>query len=210
MSRKLPLIERPPARLPAPPSDEVVRRVQRLPLRTIDDIRHRFPNIPIDLAERGAHFQSLRLLTTSTCRMRCQYPGEGGLLWCHHEGLERNGLPPADLPTMLRVVEHFRGRYGLTEVVLAGLQPILCDELLRFVRGLRQAGVRKVSLTSHGLDLIDWLPRLQEAGLDALVLSVQGFARHSYRAVMGLDTTTTSPRSSNGSDSRTCGCAFMT
>ncbi|MGH3925994.1 MAG: radical SAM protein, partial [Pseudonocardiaceae bacterium] len=93
----------------------------------------------------------------------------------------------ADLPTMLRVVEHLRTRYGLQEVVLAGLQPLLDDELLWFIRALKGLGIHKISMTSHGLRLIEWLPRLKDAGLDALVLSVQGFSRRSYQAVMDLD-----------------------
>jgi molybdenum cofactor biosynthesis enzyme MoaA len=165
----------------------VIERLRRLPLHTLDDLRARFPSVPIELAEHSPHFPSLRLLTTSTCRMRCQYPGQEGLLWCHNEGLQRNCLPEADLPIMLQVVAHLRARYGIREVVLAGLQPRLDDELLWFIGALHQAGIDKVSMTSHGLKLLDWLPRLAKAGLDALVLSVQGFSRSTYQQVMGLD-----------------------
>jgi hypothetical protein len=127
-------------------------------LHTLDDVRERFAGVPIELAEHSPHFPSLRLLTTSTCRMHCQYPGEQGLLWCHNEGLQRNGIPEADLPTMLKVVAHLRSRYGIREVVLAGLQPRLDAELLWFIGALHQAGIDKVSMTSHGLKLLDWLP----------------------------------------------------
>ncbi len=187
-TRQLPLVVRPPGPVPTGPSQAVIQRLRRLPLHTLDDVRARFPSVPIELQEHSPHFPSLRLLTTSTCRMRCQYPGEQGLLWCHNEGLARNGIPEADLATMLQVVAHLRARYGIREVVLAGLQPHLDQELLWFIRALHQAGIDKVSMTSHGLKLLDWLPRLAEAGLDALVLSVQGFSRQTYQQIMGLDT----------------------
>ncbi|HZD71221.1 MAG TPA: radical SAM protein [Actinomycetes bacterium] len=184
---RLPLVIRPPALNPTRPAPAVVQRLRRLPLHTLEEVRARFPDVPIEVAERGPHFPSLRLLTTSTCRMRCQYPGEDGLLWCHNEGLERNGIPAADWPTMLQVVAHLRARYGIREVVLAGLQPRLDEELVWFIGALHAAGIDKVSMTSHGLKLLDWLPRLREAGLDALVLSVQGFSRQTYWEVMGVD-----------------------
>lgn len=186
-TQHLPLVVRPPGPDSAGPGDAVVQRLHQLPLHTLDDVRGRFTGVPIELAERSPHFPSVRLLTTSTCRMRCQYPGEDGLLWCHNEGLERNGIPEGDLPTMLQVVAHLRARYGIGEVVLAGLQPRLDEELVWFISALHQAGIDKVSMTSHGLKLLEWLPRLADAGLDALVLSVQGFSRRTYQQVMGLD-----------------------
>ncbi|WP_431043341.1 radical SAM protein [Streptomyces sp. P1-3] len=132
------------------------------------------------------HFGNLRILTTSTCRMRCGYPGED-IMWCHNEGMERNKVPEADLDRMLTTVAYFRANFGIDHVTLAGLQPRLDDDLLGFIERLRAQGITKVSLVSHGLDLVPWLLRLRSAGLSDVVLSIQAFERAAYADIMGVD-----------------------
>ncbi|MBB5123087.1 radical SAM protein [Streptomyces eurocidicus] len=169
----------------APPA-EVVELLNALPIHTVDDVRKRFPEVPVEEIRAGGHFSNLRLLTTSTCRMRCGYPGEG-VMWCHNEGMERNAIPEADLQRMLGIVEYFRDHHGIREVTLAGLQPRLDDGLIAFIERLRANDIKRVSLVTHGLKLIPWIPRLRDAGLSDVVLSMQGFDRHGYADIMGED-----------------------
>lgn len=163
----------------------VIEKLEACPLKNLDDVRRRFTGLPIEFAPVENHLDALRLLTTSSCRMRCQYPDQSGVLWCHDEGLVRDAVRPADMDTMLDIVTAFRTRYGTKQVNLAGLQPILNTRLLRFIDQLRSIGIEEVSLTSHGLRLTEWLPKLVDAGLTSLVLSIQGFSRESYRTIMG-------------------------
>jgi molybdenum cofactor biosynthesis enzyme MoaA len=168
------------------PSAAVVTRLHSLPLQTAEDIREAFPGIPVEEIRAESHFQNLRVLTTSTCAMRCGYPGEG-TMWCHNEGMERNGVRDADLSEARRAVAHFRRERGITQVTLAGLEPRLDDAFLDFIAGMRTDGIEKVSLVSHGLKMLDWLPRLKAAGLSDIVLSVQAFERQAYADIMGRD-----------------------
>ncbi|MGH8906945.1 MAG: radical SAM protein [Egibacteraceae bacterium] len=174
--------------VPAPRVDErVVRRMYDLELQSAEDIARRFAGIPIEcLADDSGFFRALRLLTTSHCAMRCQYPDER-VMWCHNEGMPRDGINPSDMITMACIVQHYVERYGITHVTLAGLQPLLNDDLLRFISTIRGMGVTKVSFTSHGWGLLEWLERLQDAGLTDITLSVQAFTAGSYRAIMGRD-----------------------
>jgi len=165
----------------------VALRLRELPMRTLEDVQQHFPGIPVEEEVDDSHLQALRLLTTSSCRMRCQYPDRNGDLWCHDEGMVRNSLKPASLEEMLKVVEFFRDNHGVKQVNLAGLQPQLNDELLWFIRQLRQIGISGVAFTSHGLKLVHWLPKLVDAGLTSLQLSVQGFSKEAYQTIMGLD-----------------------
>ncbi|MGH3921685.1 MAG: radical SAM protein, partial [Pseudonocardiaceae bacterium] len=171
---------------PAEPLDErVVHLMYDLELQDAGDIARRFAGIPIQQVEDASgFFRTLRLLTTSHCTMHCQYPDEK-ILWCHNEGMPRNGIKPGDMPTMARIVRHYLDRYGITHVTLAGLQPLLNDDLLAFISTIRDLGVTKVSFTSHGWGLLGWLQRLRNAGLTDITLSVQAFTADSYDAIMG-------------------------
>jgi molybdenum cofactor biosynthesis enzyme MoaA len=173
-------------RLPVARLDErVVRRMYDLELHNVEDIAYRFAGMPIEYVEdKSGFFHTLRLLTTSHCAMHCQYPDEK-VLWCHNEGMVRNGIKPSDLSTMVRIVQHYLARYGITHVTLAGLQPLLDDNLLHFIATIRDMGITKISFTSHGWGLLSWLERLQDAGLTDITLSVQAFAAGSYQAIMG-------------------------
>lgn len=122
-TRQLPLVVRPPGPVPTGPSQAVIQRLQRLPLHTLNDVRARFPQVPIELEEHSPHFPSLRLLTTSTCRMRCQYPGEQGLLWCHNEGLARNGIPEAPSRRTARRTAHRGSRVARCGARAGGRRP---------------------------------------------------------------------------------------
>lgn len=169
----------------APPA-AVVDRLNTLPLRGVQDVAGRFPGVPVEVVRAETHFTNLRIVTTSTCRMRCGFPGED-TLWCHNEGLARGQVPDADYQRVLTTVAYFRDRYDIRQVTLAGLQPRLDDNLLAFIEALRAAGVEQVSMVSHGLRLLDWLDRLHAAGLSDLVLSVQAFTRAAYADIMGVD-----------------------
>jgi cyclic pyranopterin phosphate synthase len=168
------------------PSAAVVDRLHSQPLKTADDIRRAFPAIPVEEVTDEPHFQNLRVLTTSTCAMGCGYPSET-VMWCHNEGMHRNKVPDADLDQMRRAVAHFQRTRGITRVTLAGLEPRLTDDLLRFIAGLRADGITTISLVSHGLGLRPWLERLKDAGLSDVVLSVQAFEPAAYTDIMGKD-----------------------
>lgn len=170
------------------PDPRVVRLVHELPIGDVSDLAAAFPGVPVSVIEGDTvdFYRSLRLVTTSTCAMRCGFPGES-TMWCHNEGQARNGVPAADLRRVADLVDQFRQRYGITSVVLAGLQPKLDGDLLWFVGRVRELGIDDVAFTSHGLGLERWLEPLRDAGLTGLTLSVQSFARDGYREIMGID-----------------------
>ncbi|MGH3921511.1 MAG: radical SAM protein [Egibacteraceae bacterium] len=167
--------------------ERVVHRMYDLTLQSWEDVARRFAEVPVEFAEdTSGFFRSLRLLTTSHCVMHCQYPDER-VMWCHNEGMARNGIKPSDMSTMARIVRHCLQRYGITHVTLAGLQPLLDEDLLRFIAAICAMGITKVSFTSHGWGLLPWLEHLRDAGLTDITLSVQAFAVGSYQAIMGRD-----------------------
>lgn len=69
---------------------------------------------------------------------------------------------------------------GVDKVRLTGGEPTLRPDLADIVRGLREAGVRAVGMTTNGLVLTRRLPALQRAGLSALNVSLDSLRADRY------------------------------
>lgn len=69
---------------------------------------------------------------------------------------------------------------GVDKVRLTGGEPTLRADLADIVRGLREAGVRAVGMTTNGLVLTRRLPALQRAGLSALNVSLDSLRADRY------------------------------
>lgn len=69
---------------------------------------------------------------------------------------------------------------GVDKVRLTGGEPTLRADLADVVRELREAGVRRVSLTTNGLVLTRRLPALQRAGLAAINVSLDSLRPDRY------------------------------
>lgn len=166
---------------------DVISSMYSLRFKDAYEITSAFSGVPTTSVEGDEDFlRTLRLVTTSHCSMKCSYPDEKKL-WCHNEGITRDGHAPASMDKMVEVVRLFHEKYQFKRVALAGLQPLLNDELLWFIATIRDIGIEHVSLTSHGLGLLKYLERLKEAGLNDIQLSVQNFSQSHYKAIMGLD-----------------------
>lgn len=114
----------------------------------------------------GRHHNYLRISLTERCNLRCQYcmPEDGVDL-----------TPKQKLLTtaeILRLAEIFV-RNGVDKVRLTGGEPLVRADLVDIVGGIKALeGVKTVGVTTNGLTLGRKLPRLREAGLDAVNISL--------------------------------------
>lgn len=118
--------------------------------------------MPLDAFGRDIHY--LRISLTDQCNMRCVY--------CMAEDLAF--LPSADLlttPEILRLVNIF-ARLGIDKIRLTGGEPSLHPDLIEIVRGIRAAGLRRISMTTNGRRLADLAKPLKAAGLERVNVSV--------------------------------------
>ncbi|MEW5959835.1 MAG: radical SAM protein [Chloroflexota bacterium] len=150
-------------------------------------LQEQFSHVPVTVIDHDEPFpQSLRLIVSSHCEQQCQYPEEG-VLWCHNEGIARDGLSAPQLDSLLAVARFFLEQFGIRRVKIGGLEPVLGQRLFGLITSLRQLGIDEVSFTTHGLRVNGRLKELQVAGLTRLTISIQHFERENYRRLTGRD-----------------------
>ncbi len=118
--------------------------------------------MPRDSFGRDIHY--LRISLTDKCNMRCVY--------CMSEDMV---FHPSDellsTPEILRLVNLF-ARLGVDKIRLTGGEPTVHPDLVEIVRGIRAAGITRISMTTNGLRLVGLAKPLKEAGLERVNVSV--------------------------------------
>jgi molybdenum cofactor biosynthesis enzyme MoaA len=168
-------------------SSEVGEATARLHALDLRALLEQFSHLPIEFNDHDEPFpQSLRLIISSHCEQRCQYPEEG-VLWCHNEGVARDGLRAPLVDSLLEIARFFKERYGVRRAKIGGLEPVLGRRMLGLIRSLRDLGMEDVSFTTHGRGINGKLGELKEAGLTRVTISIQHFERENNRRLTGRD-----------------------
>ncbi len=127
----------------------------------------------------GRRFKYLRLSVTDACNFRCAYclpdgwrpvPGAASIL---------------DVDEVRRLVRGFAAM-GVEKVRLTGGEPTVRRDLTELVAAVAAVpGIRKVALTTNGHDLERLAPRLRDAGLHAINISVDSLDPARFEQVTG-------------------------
>ncbi len=128
----------------------------------------------------GRRINYLRISVTDKCNLRCRY--------CMPDGVEL--VPMQDLLTMEEIAQIVRCgvRLGIDRVKLTGGEPLVrrgIVELLRLLRGID--GLKQVTMTTNGILLRQYLPKLKELGLDGVNISLDTTDPEVYKAITGYD-----------------------
>jgi cyclic pyranopterin phosphate synthase len=121
--------------------------------------------MPLDSFGRDIHY--LRISLTDKCNMRCVY--------CMAEDMIFQ--PNAELMStaeILRLVNLF-AQLGVDKLRLTGGEPTVHPDLIPIVRGIRAAGISRVSMTTNGARLTQLAKPLKEAGLERVPPHVDRF-----------------------------------
>ena len=118
--------------------------------------------MPRDSFGRDIHY--LRISLTDKCNMRCVYCMSEDMVFQPTEELMTT-------PEILRLVNLF-ARLGIDKIRLTGGEPSIHPDLIPIVRGIRAAGITRISMTTNGLRLTDLAQPLKEAGLERVNVSV--------------------------------------
>ncbi len=133
----------------------------------------RWCGVAFDSFGRDIHY--LRISLTDKCNLRCVY--------CMPE--EMFFQPSAELMSrdeILRLVGLFID-LGIDKVRLTGGEPTVRADLIDIVRGIRQAGVSRISMTTNGLRLAQLAKPLQEAGLERVNISIDTLNPDRFRRI---------------------------
>ena len=129
--------------------------------------------MPIDSYGRNIHY--LRISLTDKCNLRCVY--------CMPE--EMLFRPTRELLTrdeILRLVRLFVD-LGIDKVRLTGGEPTVHPDLIPIVRGIRDAGVRRISMTTNGLRLARLARPLKEAGMERVNISIDTLQADKFQRI---------------------------
>lgn len=85
---------------------------------------------------------------------------------------------------VLRIVRVARD-FGVHKVRLTGGEPLLRDDILELVRGIKKAGVPDLSVTTNGMFLGERAESLKEAGLDRLNVSLDTMRPDRFKEITG-------------------------
>jgi len=118
--------------------------------------------MPFDSYGRSIHY--LRISLTDKCNMRCVYCMSEDMVFQPNDEL----MTTAEI---LRLVDIF-ARVGVDKIRLTGGEPTVHPDLLAVVRGIRAAGITRISMTTNGLRLTELAAPLKQAGLERVNVSV--------------------------------------
>ncbi|XP_026646871.2 molybdenum cofactor biosynthesis protein 1 isoform X2 [Zonotrichia albicollis] len=114
----------------------------------------------------GRQHNYLRISLTEKCNLRCQYcmPEEGVQL-----------TPKSELLTTQEIITLARlfVKEGVDKIRLTGGEPLIRPDVVDIVGELyKLEGLKTIAVTTNGINLTRLLPRLKEAGLNAINISL--------------------------------------
>ncbi|XP_012427670.5 molybdenum cofactor biosynthesis protein 1 isoform X2 [Taeniopygia guttata] len=114
----------------------------------------------------GRQHNYLRISLTEKCNLRCQYcmPEEGVQL-----------TPKSELLTAQEIITLARlfVKEGVDKIRLTGGEPLIRPDVVDIVGELyKLEGLKTIAVTTNGINLTRLLPRLKEAGLNAINISL--------------------------------------
>lgn len=121
---------------------------------------------------------NLRVSVNKGCNFNC--------FFCHEEGLWKktstgtNFLSPKEIETMVEVLT----KYGINEVKITGGEPLLRKEILDIVHKIASIDeIEDLSMTSNGFYLEKFAPKLQNAGLDRINVSLNSLDPDTFAEI---------------------------
>lgn len=119
----------------------------------------------------------LRISITDRCNLRCRYcMPEKGIELIPHTGI-------LSFEEIIRVVTVF-AKLGISKVRLTGGEPLVRRDVVALIRRLNQIqGIRDLSLTTNGLVLESFAPRLVSAGLKRINISLDSLRSERFHHI---------------------------
>lgn len=128
----------------------------------------------------GRTVDYMRISVTDRCNLRCVY--------CMPEGIEKVSMDKLLTYEEILYVVRAAVVCGITRFKLTGGEPLVRKGIEKLVAGMKQIqGVEQVTLTTNGILLKDYLPKLLDAGLDAVNISLDTMDRAEFKAITGSD-----------------------
>ncbi|XP_068436344.1 molybdenum cofactor biosynthesis protein 1 isoform X2 [Clinocottus analis] len=126
----------------------------------------------------GRRHSYLRISLTEKCNLRCQYcmPDEGVKLTPRSELLST--------PEVLTLARLFV-REGVKKIRLTGGEPLIKPDVLDIIKELKKLeGLKTIAVTTNGMNLVRLLPKLKDAGLDLINISLDSLVPAKFEFIV--------------------------
>ncbi|XP_007436286.2 molybdenum cofactor biosynthesis protein 1-like, partial [Python bivittatus] len=156
------------------PSEQAIA----VPRRTRFLSEHALPFSAFLTDSFGRQHNYLRISLTEKCNLRCQYcmPEEGVQLTPRSELLSTQ-----EIITLAKLFV----KEGVDKIRLTGGEPLIRPDVVDIIAQMRKLeGLKTISVTTNGINLARLLPRLKEAGLDAINISLDTLVPAKYEFIV--------------------------
>ncbi|XP_049917812.1 molybdenum cofactor biosynthesis protein 1 isoform X2 [Epinephelus moara] len=126
----------------------------------------------------GRRHSYLRISLTEKCNLRCQYcmPEEGVKLTPRGQLLSTS-----EVLTLARLFV----QEGVEKIRLTGGEPLIRPDVLDIIAELRKLeGLKTIAMTTNGMNLARLLPKLKEAGLDLINISLDSLVPAKFEFIV--------------------------
>ncbi|MCA0447864.1 MAG: GTP 3',8-cyclase MoaA [Bacteroidetes bacterium] len=123
----------------------------------------------------------LRISLTPACNFRCTY--------CMPDG-ENPALSSSRLLSAMEIIKlvSWLADEGVTKVRLTGGEPTIRKDLVEIVEGISQIPqIKQIGMTTNGFLLGEQLPRLVDAGLTSVNISLDSLSEPTFRKISGTN-----------------------
>lgn len=122
----------------------------------------------------GRPVTSVRVAVTPECNFDC--------IFCHNEGFSGTAetlMTPAEISRVLRVLM----RYGVRKVKLTGGEPMVRPDIVDVVQEIGLLHPADFGMTTNGTHLEHVAPRLKEAGMNRVNISLHSLKEDRFRKI---------------------------
>ncbi|KAM3594672.1 uncharacterized protein V6R79_011945 [Siganus canaliculatus] len=126
----------------------------------------------------GRKHSYLRISLTEKCNLRCQYcmPEEGVKLTPRNQLLSTS-----EVLTLARLFV----QEGVEKIRLTGGEPLIRPDVLDIISELRKLeGLKTIAVTTNGMNLAKLLPKLKDAGLDLINISLDSLVPAKFEFIV--------------------------
>lgn len=127
----------------------------------------------------GRPLTKLRISVNDVCNFKCNYCMPKSPVFCHDNDL----LTPMEFSSIVEKLTFF----GIDEVRLTGGEPTLRSDLLEIVNELGKLNLKKISITTNGSKLAQFLPDLSTGPVKSINISLDSLNRETFKKISGKD-----------------------
>lgn len=123
----------------------------------------------------GREIDYLRISLTESCNLRCIY--------CMPEGSAPKTCGKVLTKENIFAIVEAGVELNIKKIRLTGGEPLLRQDIVELVKGIKDRGIEKIYITTNGILLADKIEDLKNAGLDGVNISLDTLDREQFTSI---------------------------